>query len=321
MMLNVDSALKVTLIHTDDWKHLKSEIPKEATQAFRFYIDRFGLPSGTHEWYLFPGGGGVAIGLIGVPMTRGEHELGGIHDVVGGAIGQAWFGPSTQLASYREHWMHYAVPAYMSVLYAQNTAGNAAMYTTLNWARSVVEYVVDKNADMPLVVAGRTYHTTGGAKGLWLLHMLRILMFDVEHMSDAKFNAFLRDVITQANEQRFSNADFCRLAEQHFGGPLDWFFAPWLYKRDYPTFESAWKSVKDGDSYFADMHIVTTGVAPDNVYPVMFRVKLPGGSVLLRQAVAGAKQDYRIGPFTELPTDVRFNEYESVLCHSKIRKL
>jgi hypothetical protein len=319
--LQVDDQMVLTLISSDRWKHLKTELPEEVVDAFRFYLQRFGTPSGVDDWYVFPGGNGVSPGLLRIPVSKGEADLGGLHYVVGRSAASAWFGPSINLASYRENWLRSAVPQYLGVLYLQKVAGNNPMYTILSSSKQTVENLIDDKADFPISVSGRSYYTHGGAKGVWLLHMLRVLMFDIESLSDDKFMGFLKDVVTQANQQRFSNADFCRLAEQHFGGPLDWFFAPWLYKRGFPTFESTWNTVKDGDAYYVDLHVATTGVDQDNIYPVILKVTVPSGSALLRQAIAGSKQDYRIGPFPESPTDIRINEYESILCNSKVRKL
>jgi aminopeptidase N len=59
--------------------------------------------------------------------------------------------------------------------------------------------------------------------------MLRILMRDLEHANDDIFIGFLRDILMQSNNRKFSNYDFCALAESHTGIKLDWFFNQWLY--------------------------------------------------------------------------------------------
>jgi hypothetical protein len=317
----VDDRLSLIFIRPKDTKYLKQQLEDTTADACHYFLDNFGLPSNLSVWHVLPYGSGSALGIFRVPVTKGNLEAGGLHAVAGNAAADAWLGPTFRPASYREAWMIKAVPDYIAVLYAQKRTGNDVLYAELNGCRREIEYAIDQKVDVPLAVGDRANPTFSLSRGVWLLHMLRILMFDLDKMNDDKFMAFLKDVITQANSQKFSNTDFCRLAEQHFGGPLDWFFAPWLYKRSFPSFESTWKAAKNTDGYYVDLHVVTTGVDPDNVYPVMLRVVVPKGSALLRQAVAGSQQNYRIGPFSEPPTDIRFNEYESVLCKSKIRKL
>ena len=319
--LSVNEDLALTFIRPTDIIHLRQEFVDTTIDAYRYFYENFGLPSNLSKWYVLPFGPFANLGMIGYRLNRTDKNTGGFYTVAGQGVAPAWFDPTFQPKSYREEWMREAVPRYLGLLYTQQRAGGGPLYTQLNSLRTGAEDARDHKVEAPLAIGDRSGQTVQMIRGVWLLHMLRTLMFDAESMKEDVFWAFLRDLVELGNQQKFSNTDFCHLAEQHFGSELDWFFDPWLYKRGFPDFDVTWKTAQESDGFYVDMHILTSRVDLENVYPVMLRVTVPAGSALLRQGIAGAKQDYRIGPFREAPTDLKFNEYESVLCQSKIRKL
>ena len=156
-------------------------------------------------------------------------------------------------------------------------------------------------------------------KGIWMLHMLRILMRDLEHGSDDLFFGFLRDILKQANHRKFSNYDFCALAESHTGIKLDWFFNQWMYGRGFPVFTSSYTVASEPDGFYVDLKVETSGVPADAAFPVLFRVVVPEGAIFARKAIAGQQTDYRLGPFSSKPQGLIFNEYESVLCQKRAK--
>jgi hypothetical protein len=319
---DVDSQIFVTYIAAKDhWSKVGKEYRDEVISAARFYISQFGLPRTLHDWYLFPEGTGLAPGMMRFPLTKGEQTMGGIHDIIGRRIAYLWCGPSVQIASYRERWLLQAVREYLNLMYIQKMAGSGVMYSNLLTREQYLEHLLETNEDIPLAVAGRADDAIGLNKGIWLLHMLRVAMYDAEKLNDDRFMVFIRELVQQLQLRPFTNSDFRALAEKHYGSRLDWFFNPWMYGRNFPDFDGSY-TIETVDSLYYIKLNLKTGRVPANIsYPVLLRVQFPDGALFLRQPVAGMIEEYQIGPFSQKPVGMIFNEYNGILCKSRVQKL
>lgn len=293
---------------------------REAKNACHYFLQNFGVPSGERNWYVFPGGLGAGYGVFWFPMTYGDKLLGGLPAVAGQAVSRVWTEPTLQMSSYREEWLKSSLEQFLGMLYAQKVAGSPTMYNNLSRRRRYLETVIDNKRDLPLALGTRGDQADLTDKGVWLLHMLRVLMFDVETRSDDKFTAMIKELMRLGEQCPVSNADFCSLAEKHFGGRLDWFFDPWLNGRNMPEFSGTWSIEQADTQYWVNLSVQTKGVPANEVFPVMLDISFPGSSALLRQAIAGTQTEYRVGPFAGKPTKVVFNEYSSVLCKADVNE-
>ncbi|MCK4301332.1 MAG: hypothetical protein KAW91_01075, partial [candidate division Zixibacteria bacterium] len=158
-------------------------------------------------------------------------------------------------------------------------------------------------------------------KGLWLFHMLRLLMFDLESSSDKPFFKFLHELSLRARMKSFTNQDFIALAEKHYGQPLDRFFEHWLYGRNYPEYEVAWTATESDASYTIGVDVITKQVAPEFTMPIILRVEgVDGSSRFFRQEISGLHDSFELGPLAVEPKELVFGEFYSVLCKSKVKK-
>lgn len=296
-----------------------AEYQGEVIEVAQFYIKRFGYPSKLTELCIEPYTTGSTFGLVGLPMTRGIPENGGYSYLVAEALASQWFGPTVELPSYRETWLTDAVPEYMALLYVQQKAGSNAMYTTLNLQRKMIQAYIDDHRGVPLGVGGRAASQLRLARGVWLLHMLRVLMFDAETMSDQKFIGFLNDLIVTANGQPVSNVAFQAMAETHLGARLGWFFSQWLYDSRLPRFDETHTIEQDQDQFYVKLNVKTIGVAEQSVFPVAVVIRIGDRKALIRQMITSRQNEYVIGPFSHRPDQVTFNEYSSVLCTGNIQ--
>jgi hypothetical protein len=296
-----------------------AEYQREVIEAAQFYIKRFGYPSKLAEINVMPYANSSAFGVEGLPMTRGIPENGGYSYLVGRAIASQWFGATVERPSYREMWIADAVPEYMALLYVQQKAGSNAMYTTLNINRKMIQAYADEHRDVPLGVGGRAASQPSLARGIWLLHMLRVLMFDPGTMSDQKFIDFLADLISTANAQPVSNVEFQEMAEKHLGTRLGWFFSQWLYDRRVPRFDESHTVEEDQGQFYLKLNVKTSGVSDQSIFPVTICITMGDRKMLLRQMITARQNEYVIGPLSRRPDKVIFNEYSSVLCSGDIR--
>lgn len=322
-------------------KHLKKSmrcfIPDKMYQnttlgAFNFFSSRFGGPPGTFVEYIYPEGILLSMpGMMKIPqvacVTEGSWQaVGGFHNLAGYSVARQWFGSLVRPISGREAWLEKAVPQYMAMMFIQNDYEGGEFYSNLYNKRDSVTLFVDRGRDLPLAAGKRISEkintdTIHANKGPWLLHMLRFLMFDVETQSDASFVKFLQELTFTCNNKPYSNADIVALAEKHYGQSLGWFFDQWLYGIGYPTYNVEYKIEQRGEEHFVAVNVKTSGVSPDFEMPVIVRVTGPENSSFYREAIKGPSYKFELGPFKQKPKEFHFNEFLSVLCKDKVKKL
>lgn len=294
--------------------------------AFNYMSSRLGGPIGTFQEFVFPLGMLSMPGVIKVPqqacVTEGTWDAIGSFDVfAAAAVARQWFGSAMQPRSYREKWLGEAAPEYVALMSIQATQGAGPFYSNLNSRKDSVIFFLDVDRGMPLATDSRVSTTLRSNKGLWLLHMLRFLMFDLETNSDAAFRKFLHELCITTNLTPFTNADIVRLAEKHYGQSLDFFFDQWLYGAGVPKFKVEYRiETKDNLHYITGM-VETSGVTDSFEMPVIMRVEMEdGSSISLRQPISAGKNELNLGPFPTRPKELHFNEYFSVLSKDKVKK-
>jgi aminopeptidase N len=74
-------------------------------------------------------------------------------------------------------------------------------------------------------------------KGAWVMHMLRIMMLDLNTKKDDRFSAMMRDFHDTFKGKSATTDDFRRLLEGHLGGvSMSWFFDQWVKGTAIPTY-------------------------------------------------------------------------------------
>lgn len=295
---------------------------KTVLAAIDFMTLRLGPPV-AEELYVFPDtGASISMpGLLEIPQVQLLIDgTGGLEHVAARESARQWFGALTQPASDREYWILDALPDYLGLLFVRRSLGPGVFFGELGVRRDVIYTEVERGRDRPLATGERVSGTQRTAKGTWLLHMLRILMYDLDRNSDRPFWKFVRDLNGMLNDQKFSNADIITLAEKHYGQPLDWFFEQWLFSRNIPEYNVEYRISESGGQYMIKGKIDTKGVSPGFNPPVVMRVELEGNnSSILRQNLSSNGM-FELGPFSEKPKKLIFNELFSVLSKQKVKK-
>jgi aminopeptidase N len=111
------------------------------------------------------------------------------------------------------------------------------------------------------------------AKGGYVLHMLRTLMWDDKAKNpDVNFIAMMKDFTATYGGRSATTADFQRVVERHMvramnatgDGRMDWFFNQWVYGTDAPRYVSDLKAEKtSGDEYRIHGQVTQQGVPKD----------------------------------------------------------
>jgi len=298
---------------------------KTILAAIDYMTLRLGPPV-AEELYVYPDTGvtGANISMPGLLEISQVQMLvdgtGGLEIEAGREAARQWFGALAQPATDREYWILDALPDYLGLLFVRQHLDPGVFFGELGLRRDVIYTQVERGRDRPLATGERVSGTQRTAKGTWLLHMLRILMYDLERNSDRPFWKFVRDLNGMINDQKFTNADIISLAEKHYGQSLDWFFKQWLFSRNIPEFKVEYRITETGGQYLIKGKISTKGVSPDFNPPVIMRVELENNkSSIIRQNLS-SNGSFELGPFTDKPKQLIFNELYSVLSKQKVKK-
>lgn len=207
----------------------------------------------------------------------------------GHEIAHQWFGNLAGWRTYHDQWLSESFAEYLGAMYVEWLAKTPGRFEQIlqAWRDDVLERghiganlgmqqfglgkAALRNAEGlkagPIWMGARLgqnetvdYYTQIYEKGALVVHMLRWLLRDLETGSDARFWNLLADFIASHRHREPATGDFQRLAEKHYGAPLDWFFRQWIFQNQVPSYN--WQ------------YSIATVPAPSPVLPVA-RAPLP----------------------------------------------
>jgi hypothetical protein len=179
-----------------------------------------------------------------------------------------WWGHLVAAESYRDVWLEEGFAEFSAALALQHTQGWGAYEHFWRNARKEIfakpprSAVADIDAG-PITQGFRlqtehspyAYRALVYEKGAYVLHMLRMLMWDgADKIPDRRFMAMMHDYASSYAGKQASTADFQRVVERHMvpamnaggDGKMDWFFRQWVYGTEAPH-------------YVADLHLESAG--------------------------------------------------------------
>jgi len=243
-------------------------------------------------------------------------------------VAHQWWGTSLLTASYHDRWLYEGFAEYASLRYVLDGLRDDENFLRLleDWRKEILgnrKYVAGAGqAAAPIWLGLRTegLRTAGDSslilykKGAWVLHMLQCMFLDLKKHDEQAFLDLLSDFYRQYAGKRASTADFARVASEHFGASLDWFFDQWVYGSETPTYEVAHRVEKTADGFVTHVRVVQRGVDPTfRAYPIL-KVELPEHRfVRLRAQVVGESIAFDLPALPEAPEKLIFGDLESVL--------
>jgi hypothetical protein len=312
-----------------DKNRFTSFIPNEifhpgVTRAFNYLTGRMGPPPATFAEYIYPEPVSSMPGLFGVSqITDHPDGTGGVIMDAAAAAATQFFGPLMRPRTDREAWLAQAAPEYLSLMAVWGEVDPAVFFGELRLRRNHVFGVLDLDGDRPLATGRRVDPALARAKGAWVLHMLRFMMYDLEGQGnrDQTFWRFINELKLVVNNSSFTNEDFIRLAEKHYGDSLGWFFKPWLYERNIPEYKVQYEIVKRDNGHYVTGTVATGKMGAEFKMPVIIRVQAESGeSVYKRKMIEGLQDSFELGPFAFKPREITFNEFHSVLSKDDVKK-
>jgi len=99
-------------------------------------------------------------------------------------------------------------------------------------------------------------------KGLWVIHMLRMMLRQDGPNPDSKFLAMLDEFARGYDGRAASTWDFKNLAEKYADSNLDWFFDQWVFSTGLPSFTPEYRIESSANEFTIDGTVTQSGV-PD----------------------------------------------------------
>ncbi len=244
-------------------------------------------------------------------------------------VSHQWWGIGLDFKSYHDQWLSEGFATYSGLMFVQAVRkDNAAFLRLLEEYRDAIlknrKSIFGSGQEAgPIWLGGRTStSTTSGdydliiyKKGAWVLHMLRNMMIDPNTLKEDKFRAMMREFYGSYAGQSASTEDFQRVVEKHSGAKMDWFFKQWVYGTAIPTFRCSYNLSQTADGkYLLRCRVDQENVPADFRSYMMLRLDFNGGKLLRgRRPIQGPRTEFEL-LLPEKPTDVVFNDLESVLC-------
>ena len=189
-------------------------------------------------------------------------------------VAHQWWGHTVGFSSGRDQWMSEGFADMSASLYISLIEKDPKKFIAF-W-NDEREILLEKDAmgfraiDVgPLTMGYRANNSRTGSgvtrrliypKGAYVLHMLRMMMYD-NHTGDAQFKAMMQDFVNTYRGKPATTEDFKAIVEKHMTPPMDldgnhkmdWFFNDYVYGTQLPTYrlDYTFKPDPSGDIIFA----------------------------------------------------------------------
>lgn len=183
-------------------------------------------------------------------------------------IAHQWWGHIIGWDSYRDQWMSEGFAEFSASLFVQFTRGNDKFIDFWEDLRKQITEASPATKDRkpytvgPVTQGYRLNNGKTGAvaqrliypKGAYILHMLRMMMYQQGKGGDAQFQAMMKDFVKTHFNKPVSTEDFKLSVEKHMtkemdvdgNGKMDWFFNQWVYGTQVPAYRLEYKVASDG---------------------------------------------------------------------------
>jgi hypothetical protein len=173
-------------------------------------------------------------------------------------IAHQWWGHTVGWDSYHDQWMSEGFAEFSASLYVQFVRKDEAKFIEFweDQRKLIVDPSPQTKDRRPYTVGPVTqgYRLNNGKtgnvaraliypKGAYILHMIRMMMYDIK-TGDANFQKMMKDFIQTHFNKDISTEDFKAIVEKHItkdmdlagNGSMDWFFNEWVYGTEMPSY-------------------------------------------------------------------------------------
>ncbi|HKR01502.1 MAG TPA: carboxypeptidase regulatory-like domain-containing protein [Pyrinomonadaceae bacterium] len=175
-------------------------------------------------------------------------------------VAHQWWGHMVGWTSYHDQWMSEGFAEFSTSLYVQFVRKDIDKFIDF-WEeqrRRIVEPTQATKGIKPYTIGPVTqgfrlsnsktqaaYQFLVYPKGAYILHMIRMMMFDQNAGGDTRFRQMMTDFIKSHYNKDVSTEDFKHIIEKYMtpemdlqkNGRMDWFFKEWVYGKDVPAYK------------------------------------------------------------------------------------
>jgi aminopeptidase N len=332
---------------------LRKEMVTEMANAVQFFQKSFGpypfeklAMANIPSWYAYGQGWPGLIYLSAIsfldPVQRTQLGLGGFEGELtdrwrSHEIAHNWWGHAVSWQSYHDQWLSEGFAEYSALLYTFVRRGPDEFFKTLRWNRDQLlhkdRYGVVHEQIGPIYAGWRLtsarhnygYRYVVYMKGAWVLHMIRMMLFDTNNPKDPdhRFVAMMQEFTKTYYNKPAATEDFKRIVEKHMtpqmdmdgNRRMDWFFNQWVYGTGIPQYRLAY-SIEPGqqpNTFTLKGRLIQAGVPPTFKMPVPLYFTKGKNTILAGWIPAvGPETPFEV-PISFKPDKVTLNESEDIL--------
>ncbi|MBI3649849.1 MAG: carboxypeptidase regulatory-like domain-containing protein [Acidobacteria bacterium] len=322
----------------------------EAQISMQIYTDMFGaLPYGrlalTQQPYANFGQAWPM--LVYMPLTAFldstfRHQLGldratnFFKIVAAHEVAHQWWGHIIGWKSYRDQWMSEGFAEFSASIFAQAVYKNDKF---LEFWKEEREKILTRNREgkRPCEVGsvymgyrldspktGRVTQAMIYPKGAFILHMLRMLMWD-RTTGDQRFKEMMKDFVKTHFNTNVSTMDFQRIVEKHMtremdldsNGKMNWFFSEWVFYTSIPDYKLEYR-FEPGEGGKVKLLFKITQSKVDEAFKMRVPIYLDFDGKLTRLGsvtIQGNQTTHEVSVMLpQKPKRVSLCSYEDVLC-------
>jgi hypothetical protein len=245
-------------------------------------------------------------------------------------VAHQWWGIGVGYKTYHDQWLSEGFADYCGLMYTRLIGGSGNKFEALlkEWREEILnnrQYIFGSGQQAgPIWLGYRTessdtpgdYDLIIYKKGAWVLHMLRMMLTDLNTMDDAKFKAMMREFFMLYDGKDATTEDFRKVVAKYTGEDMEWFFKQWVYGTQIPKYRFAYKLESLGDQgYKATCRVEQSNVNKDFQMYVPVTVDFGDeGTGEVRILVKGPLTETELPLLPMKPRKILLNEKESVLC-------
>ena len=248
-------------------------------------------------------------------------------------IAHQWWGHVVGWKNYHDQWLSEGFAQFSAGLYVQKAQGEKKFRTFLETERESILAPLPisgvRARDAGPIWMGQRLETekTPGAyqpiiysKGGFVLHMIRMLLYDFGRHDDSRVIALMRDFVETYYNRNASTEDFKAICDKHFKTDMGWFFRQWVYGTDIPkvTVEYSFAGDAEGTVWKVDLKQQNVPDGFLSVVPFVLRTK--AGGVLSGRLSAQHPNMHSEVKLKERPESVEINPLYAWLCELDVKK-
>jgi aminopeptidase N len=268
-------------------------------------------------------------------INRGLTEF--IQEVTAHEVAHQWWGHMVTWASFHDQWLSEGFADFSAGLFLQLTEKDPQKYW--KYLESSRDTILEKNNfgrranDAGPLWMGLRLSTQKNAgayqrlvypKGGYVLHMLRMLMWDAK-TGDQAFKEMMREFVRTHLHKRATTESFLAVVNRHMKPSMDltgrktmdWFFAQWVFGTEVPRYKFDYTITPKDNQFLLKASITQSEVSQNFAMPVPIYLDFDGRLARLGQVVMiGSSTNDKIEVMLpKKPRRVLLNANYDVLAH------